>query len=294
VISVRRERAVSFSIDYLDIYWEIEPTLEDVQEYEFYLERSEAENGPWIRIAGPLVDRYHVRDNNTFQISANRVLYYRIITRHIATDTTVVGDPFDQKGRPTVMAQEIIRLENVLFSEFVGSRVWIFPRRTFGQRCPQCYDDVLQRRIDDSCPTCWGTSFSGGYHYPVETWAQIDEPPEATEQALLEDHRQTYYFALRTGPTPELKPLDLVIDYQNRRYRIISVGGTSRFSAGVRQEVKMLRIQRGAIEDAIPLRIPTTRTNFLPIREFESAATLESAKLPGLDTLLGAYGVRRG
>ncbi len=294
MITVRRERVVSFSLDYIDVYWEIEPTLEDVQEYEFSVERAESEGGPWIPIAGPFVDRYHIRDNNVFQISANRLYYYRVRVRHIATGVETVGGPFNQRGSPTVMAQEIIRLENVLFREFVGSKVWIFPRRTFGQRCPQCYDDVLQRRLDDACPTCWGTSFSGGYHYPVETWAQIDEPPEATEQALTEDNRQVYYFAMRLGPTPELKPLDLVIDYQNRRYRIISVGGTSRFSSGVRQEIKMIRIQRGSIEDAIPLRIPTTESNFLPVREFESAATLESAKLPGLDTLLGAYGVRRG
>ena len=35
MIKFRNERVLSFELDYLDVLWEIEPTNEDIQEYQF-------------------------------------------------------------------------------------------------------------------------------------------------------------------------------------------------------------------------------------------------------------------
>ena len=37
MISFCNERVLSFELDYLDVLWEIEPTTEDVQEYQFFV-----------------------------------------------------------------------------------------------------------------------------------------------------------------------------------------------------------------------------------------------------------------
>ncbi len=289
MIEFQNERVVSFSLEYQDVYWEIGPTSDDIQEYQFYVQRSEAEAGPWIDIAGPLIDRYYLRDNSFPAISYNRTLFYRIKALHQATGKEIYSKVFDRDGEEPLLAAEIIRTEKVLFEEFVGRKCWLFPRRTFGQRCPSCYDEVLQKRTDESCPTCWGTTFSGGYHYPVAIWAQIDEP-ERTEQVTVEDHRTVMYYGLRCNPSPDIKPLDLIIDHKNRRFRVVSVSGTSHLGVTVRQEVKLVTIQRGSIEDKIPLQVNAADEALVPSRVFTNPQCLESAEEPLLPSILGPYG----
>ena len=288
MIKIKNEKIRSFSLDFLDIFWEVESTTEDIQDYSFYVQRSEAEAGPWDPIAGPLIDKYYLRDSSVPQLSNNRTLFYRIMIVHNVTGDVSYSRIFDRAGKPDAYASEIIKLENVMFSEFIGVRAWVFPVRTFGQRCPDCWDDVLQKRTTDSCRTCWGTGFSGGYHYPIQVWCQIDEPPEKTEYVSLDDHRHTNYFNLRLGPSPDVKPMDLVVDHLNRRLRVISVGGTHRFGVTVRQEIKCLQTQKGSIEDSIPLKVPDS-LHLVPKRNFTNSSGRDIA---GYSDILGMYGYK--
>lgn len=290
MIQIVNERVRSFSIDYLDIFWEIKSTTEDIQDYSFYIERSEAEAGPWDQLAGPLIDTFYYRDANVPAISTTRTLFYRIKVVHNVTKDTTYSKIIDRAGRPDAHASEIIKLENVMFSELVGVRAWVFPVRTFGQKCPECWDDVLQKRTTDMCRTCWGTGFSGGYHSPIQVWCQVDEPPERTEyvSGLKDDHRQTNYFNVRMGPSPDVKPLDLIVDHLNRRMRVFSVGGTTRFGVTVRQEIKCLQTQKGSIEDAIPLAIPND-LDLVPKRNFTNSSSLDNV---GYSDILGIYGYK--
>lgn len=291
MIKFRNERVVSFSLDYYDFFWEIEPTAEDIQQYEFYVERSEAEAGPWDTIAGPLIDQYYIRDNSVHTITTNaRTMYYRVRCKHVPTDRTIYSKTVDREGPPTLLAAEMIRRERVLFEEFVGVKCWLFPRRSFGQRCPNCYDDVLGKTVDSRCPTCWGTGFSGGYHYPTAFWGQVDASPE-TEQVTVDDHRRVQMSQLRCGPSPGIKPLDLIIDHQNRRYRVVESGGTTRFGCLVRAELKLVLIQKGSIEDKIPLKVDTETVTLLPERNFQNAQTLQASQTSDLD-VFGLYRVR--
>lgn len=291
MIQFRNERVVSFSLNHNDVFWEIEPTTEDIQQYEFYVERSEAEAGPWDSIAGPLIDQYFIRDNSVHAITTNaRTLYYRIRCRHVPTDRVSYSATFDRQGSPNILATEMIRLERVLFEEYVGVRCWLFPRRSFGQRCPSCFDSVLGKTIESRCPTCWGTGFSGGYHYPTAFWAQIDNTTEG-DQVTTEDHRRVSGVQMRCGPSPGIKPLDLVVDNQNRRFRVIESGGTFMSGSLVRAEIRMVSIQKGSIEDKIPLKVDTATTVLVPPRNYQHAHTQESSKATTID-VFRMYGVR--
>jgi hypothetical protein len=280
---------VSFELDYLEVLWEVKPTTEDLQEYQFYVERSEAEGGPWLQVAGPMVDQYRFRDNSVPQITTNaRTMFYRVKVVHSPSGSILYSDLFDQEGDISLHAQEMVRLERILFEEFVAVHCWIFPRRTFGQKCPNCYDAVMEKIVDDQCPTCWATGFSGGYHYPVSFWAQIDAPEQA-EQVTLDDHRRVLYYQLRAGPSPSIKPMDLVIDYQNRRFRVVSVSGTARLGVTVRQEVRLVQIQRGSIEDKIPLKVDVASVKRFPERVFTNPHCLQESE-PDISSIFGAYG----
>lgn len=290
MISIINERVRSFSIDYLDVFWEIKSTTEDVQDYSFFIERSEAEAGPWDQIAGPLIDTFYYRDSNIPAISTNRTLFYRIKARHNVSGDTVYSTIVDRVGKPDAYASEIIKLENVMFSELVGVRAWVFPIKTFGQRCPECWDDVLQKVQSGSCKTCWSTGFSGGYHYPIQVWCQVDDPPERTEYVspMKDDHRQVNYLNIRMGPSPDVKPMDLIVDHLNRRMRVFSVGGTTRFGVTVRQELKCIQVQKGSVEDAIPLKVPDS-LDLVPKRNFKQSTGRSN---PGYKDVLSIYGYK--
>jgi hypothetical protein len=292
VIKFRNERVRSFSRSYNDFYWEIVPTSEDLDDYDFYVERSEAEMGPWHEIAGPFIDRYYFRDPSPPKISAVRTLFYRVRAVHRLSGKEIYSDRVDPYGKEPLDAQEMIRLEEMLYREFVGVRCWLFARRSFGQRCPQCYDEVMGKRMEESCPVCFGTTFSGGYHYPVEFFAQID-PVEMNEQVTEYFHHQPQQILLRTGPVPEIRPMDLIVDSFNRRFKALSVGGTARLQLPVRQDVRCALVQAGSIEDAVPVQVdtealqPTASRLYTNPQNVEQVGAMDEEEL---SRLLGTYG----
>ena len=292
MIRLTDTRVTGFSRQYYDIFWEIAPTTEDIQEYTFTVERSEAEAGPFLPITDALVDRYAVRDNNVPLISHNRTLFYRVKVRHTPSGKVFYGETSDRWGKPDLIAQEIMRLETLLFREFTGGTCFLFPRRTFGQRCPQCWDDVMQKTVDSSCPTCFGTGFSGGYHYPVQFEAQIDEAP-VTEPVTSSDHHHQKMYTFRSPASPEIKPLDLFVDFKNRRMRVVQVSGTTRLGVRVRQEIQAVLLQPGSIADTVPLKVDAETLqlagwrNYLNPQNPESAGVVPDDSLSGL---LGRYG----
>lgn len=275
MIALKNERVVSFSLEYQDLYWEIEPTREDLQEYRFYVERSESEAGPFVQIAGPMIDRYYLRDSSIPAISLHRVFFYRIKVAHQLSGKEFYSRLFNRRGELPLDALEIVRNEQVLFREYIGTKCWLFPRKTFGQTCPQCWDPALRKRIDDSCGLCFGTGFSGGYHYPISFWGQRD-PTEKQEQLMSQNHHQLTMTSLKMGPTPFAKPLDLLIDHQNCRYRVVSVGGSARLGVPVQQSLKLQLVQKATIDDAVPLKVDLEDVELVPNRVFSNPQTLDA------------------
>jgi len=289
MISLTRVRVTGFSRRYLDVDWEIAPTNDDLQEWQFFVERSEAEAGPFQVVAGPLVDRYYVRDNSTPQISLNRLLFYRVRAVNQHRGVEVLSEVADREGREDLIAAEIGSLETMLFEEFVGTLTWLFVRRTFGQRCPQCWDSVLGKKTSDSCPTCFGTGFSGGYHYPVQFFAQIDKAPRVTQATTQHTHQQMTC-GFRCPGSPRVSPDDLIVDAKNRRYRVMTLAPTSRLGVDVHQEGQLIELQPGSVEDAIELRVEHRTLALANHRNFTNPHSPEDAGLDGLEHLLGRYG----
>jgi hypothetical protein len=288
VITVTDVRVGSFTLEYLDVTWAIVPTTEDLQEYTFTLERAEADFGPWTAITPALIDRYYVRDNEVHLHSTTRQYFYRVRVTHTPTGETTTTAPVTVEGALPLDAAEIVRLEAVQFQEVIGTRFWLFPVRTFGQRCPQCWDKLLARKTDDRCPVCWGTTFSGGYHYPVAFWGQMD-PTEQSDQVTSTTHLQTERTRMRCGPSPYLKSGDLVVDYQNHRFRVTQVSATRRLGRAVHQEAAMVRISKGSIEDRVPLQVDANTVTVAPPRVFTNPQTLEAATTLTLESLYGLY-----
>ena len=110
----------------------------------------------------------------------HRQLWYRIKVTRKSDSSVTYSDPARREPTPDLIAREVRRLEVLLMREYIGRLCWVFPVRTFGQRCPDCWDRVSRKRYRTNCLTCYDASFRGGYLSPMAIMLQIDPTPKVT------------------------------------------------------------------------------------------------------------------
>jgi len=288
VLRISEMRVRSFDLGYLDIYWEVDPCFEDIGDYEFVVERSDNEFGPYMDLTVPVVNRFHVKDVTVKgQHSYYHKLYYRVRTIKRGSDpveSTVFPDVGGIRlaAKPDLMALEMARLNNLKLKEFMGRKVWVFPKKTAGQRCGACFDEVSQRRLRSSCGVCFDAGWVGGYHAPVETYAMIVTPNETTIHANFGDI-QTEDTTLLLGNYPEIKEGDVIVEAENIRWRVAStISKVSKARAVIRQQAPIHRIPKSDIEYSLPLKMSDDEIRDLvasPERNYTNPQTIEETSL---------------
>ena len=270
MLEIRNLRAVSFDLDRIDLHWEIGSESEDPQDYDFYVLRSGSPLGPFDTLAGPLVDRYHFRDAQVSRLHRWEHYFYRIKLVHRQSGEELL---FPEEGgvnmtaRPPLDALYIRREEFVLFKEHIGRVCWVFKKRRFGMRCPNCYVRHSKRQTRSECFTCYGTTYAGGYHYPIETLIQFD-PSAKSEQGMTLVKTEQDNTTMRALWFPPLLPGDLVVEADNTRWRVLSVTNTERLRSVVHQELQMHAVVKGDIEYSVPLELEESTLQPSPPREF--------------------------
>lgn len=303
-LNIENIRVRSLSVDFLEVRWDIESTTEDVLDYTFQVLRSEAPMGPFDPISTEMQDRYLFIDNNIKGGNAFRQWHYKIRCRHRETDEVTDFGPASRTADPDLVATEVRKHINLLMREFVGRRCWVLPVRTFGQRCTDCWNPTLKKRIKSGCIRCYDTGFVRGYHSPIESFIQFDPTAKAEQQTNLGTLQQQNTTA-RLGFFPPLKPKDLVIEPENRRWRITQVSATERLRAVLHQEVQVHAVPSSDIEYRIhfDLGTQTIKTpngeELKPIdfgelffggaRNFTNPQTLESFESAEFGNILGLY-----
>lgn len=276
MLSVVKLKVRSLNLDYLDLQWEIEDTEESPYDYTFQVERAEGPMGPWDPTSPEFSDRYFFRDAFTNQGYRHRQHWYRIkVTRK--SDSEVTYSPqASQKADADLIALEVRRLESVLFEEFVGRQCYLFPVRTFGQRCPSCYDHVSGQRLRSQCLDCFDTTYIKGYHDPISIWVQFD--PGGKHVEINQPYTETTQSntAARMTDFPPCKPRDLIIEAgENKRWRVERVGTTQRLRATLHQELTLHGIPVSDIEFKVPVNVEDVMDLVVsPQRNFENAQHL--------------------
>jgi len=290
----------SFSLDFLEVTWEIDDTTMDVHDFQMTLERSEAPMGPWDVVAGPFEDRYRFVDNRVNLLDRWRLLYYRIKSvRKADTSDVVYSDAFTMQAAPDLIAEEVRRLERLVWEEFAGRRVFIFPVRTFGQHCPNCWDGpekgkgFTSKKNRSNCLTCYDTGYARGYLNPIEVFMQIDPSPKSVQTLPIAERQQSDTTG-RLPNFPLLKPRDIIVEAENRRWRVVRVPTTERLRAVVRQEPILHEIAKNDIEFKLPIRLENL-TDFepSPMRNFTNPHNLEAFEAEAIKDVFAVYGYRR-
>lgn len=276
MIDVTRLHVRSFDLDHLDIFWEISPVAgpqaenqpHEIFDYDFYVLRSgDSVMGPYVELGGPLRDTYRFRDIQVSLLHKYRQYFYKIRVVHRPSgESRETESAASRDAEPDLIAAEIVRSEDVLFREFIGRRCWLYPIRSFGPRC-SCYDVVMGRKTRSGHLPCFGTGWLGGFMFPIEVWPQFDPNPKSEQANPLQSTQQSDTTA-RMISFPPVKPDDILIESENRRWRVKAVSETERLRAVIRQELRVHEIPRGDIEFKLPLNVdvstlkPAAERNF--------------------------------
>lgn len=271
----------SFHVDFLDVYWEIAtvkgPTQDsdlkdhEIYNFDFFVLRSEAAMGPYEVMGGPFRDVYSFRDTRAPALHKWRQFFYklRVVDRRTQEEREFGPAP-SQEAPPDIIASAIIREEDVLFRGWIGRLCWLFPARTFGPRC-SCYDPVLNRISRANHPPCFGTGWLGGYLSPVELFTQFD--PSSKQVLFSAIPQQPVLTRARCSSFPPVSPQDILVEAENRRWRIVKCDATQRLRAIVHQELTLTEIPRSDIEYSIPLNVDARSLSPVDERNFKNAQT---------------------
>ena len=283
MIEVTNIRVRSFDLDRLDLWWEISTTSEDPQDYDLYVLRSTSPLGPYEQLHDePLSDVYHFRDMRMGLMHNWRKLFYRIRMVHRATEET---QEFPENRGASVDpplaldALEAARYEEILFKEKIGRPCWLFKKRTFGPRCPHCFDARLQRAKTKRCPACYGGTYLHGFMAPIQFYCQVDPTTKGNQLSTNSEQREEHTMA-RCIFFPPVDPEDVIVELENTRWRVAKVTPTKRLGSVIHQELRLRKIPEGSIEFTLPLEVDLENFMGGPDREFTNPQNLESAGRP--------------
>lgn len=292
MLVVSRIRVRSLDVDFHEVSWEIDATVEDVFGYTFEVLRSESPEGPFTELTVPFRDRYIFVDNTIQNGHKWRQWHYKIRVTNKETGETELYGPADPSPEPDLILMEIRRHMQLLFQEHAGRRAWVMPIRTFGQRC-ECWDSVLGKQVRSGCIHCYDTGFSRGYMAPIESYPQIDPSPKAQQTNNVGEFQQVDTTA-RMAHYPPLKPGDILVEAENRRWRVVQVGQTEKGRAVAHQEFTIHEVPKKDVEYAIPLDMGEALRDISvsPARNFSNPQNFENYGDEELRSLEDLYDTR--
>jgi len=286
-------RAGSFDLDRVDLQWEMRDTTENHLLFTTYVQRSESVSGPWDTLTGGLKDVWFFSDTTVPNRKPLRTLFYRLRAVQDSNQEETFTNPVRIEAEQDLLGEEMSRRQSLVYREFSGRDVVVYPVRTFGTRCNFCWDDIQKKRVKSRCISCFSTGYAGGYMRPLLiTMNVVRGAPDrkvATKYNVSEDK-------IATGNTwnfPTLKPDDLVIEKENKRWKIGHMEVGEKLRSVIWQRSVMYSIDHGHILFKLPVPVDPNDFQASPAREFSRPTDLESVgdRELDFDFILQAFSV---
>jgi len=281
-------KAQSLDVSVMELSWAVRDTTEDTYDYTFQVLRSESPEGPWDPITEPFEDQYYFIDSRLPAGPKWQTLFYQIKVVHKASQDVSIFGPVARGPKPDLVANYIRRSEQTLFKRITGRTCWVFPRRTFGSRCPSCWDSKLMAKKRSGCLTCYDTGYLRGYLDPMACAIQID-PGTKSLQSNTQQQDQQNQTSARMTSYPPIKPMDLIVEGENRRWRVTGVTPSERLRAVIKQELIIREIQPTDIEFKLPINIADLQEHQpSPGQMFTNPKNLQNT---GTEDYIDAFGI---
>lgn len=145
-------------------------------------------------------------------------------------------------------AREVTRRESLLLTKFTGIESLVFRKKTFGNRCPICWNREVEKVMRDNCTSCLGTSFEGGYFSGFKTLLQYETTPNPSvlgSQGTVEPSSISAW----TLNYPEIDTFDVIFRIPDwKLYRVDAVQTTELQTVKVRQILTLTELSKNCIE----------------------------------------------
>lgn len=128
------------------------------------------------------------------------------------------------KKRLQLVHRSVVRRSIIALQEFVGVRLAVLKKRTFGARCTSCYDEFTKSATHSNCSECNGTGWAGGGFYPA--FPTLGRVTEGAVQAQIENDGETKLVRAKidTINFPRLTRGDVLVEIDsNRRWEVDTV-----------------------------------------------------------------------
>jgi hypothetical protein len=217
----------------------------------FNVYKSGNQTGPFEKLTHTPIDATFLKDVTTQANSKFNTDWY-VVEAMTTTGKRIRSAPktWENIRAPFVeiRASEVQRREWLLLRKFTGVKTYVFKRRTYGKRCPNCWSFELEKIVKDHCKICMGTSFEGGYFPAFETLFQYDQNQDRLSLSYFGKFEPNEISAW-TIAYPELTSRDLVYRVPDGSiYYIDDKTPTTLQTVTVRQILKLVQLDQQAPE----------------------------------------------
>ncbi len=239
------------SRDCVIVSWWLRPTNEDLEKAVVTVSRSYSSQGPFESVGDVPGTQQYYRDSGALIADKWREVYYKL--RVTSLDGSAdESEAFGVASQPTLETIATRRRTDISL-RFEGVPCLIYVRRGEGQRCPDCWDPVLQKVGSSTCPRCFNTGRLGGFYSPVLTQVKIDPVTKSNEPG--DTLKQVSQTRGKCSFIPIVSPRDLVYEVNSgKRWRLVTVTPTEHHRVTIHQDINaMVEINPGDIEHKLPI-----------------------------------------
>ena len=160
------------------LLWELHPLFNGGAPLRFRIYQSRSGVGDWL-LVGTAVDTYMFLDENQWVYGKAPRWHYKLTVEDSEGNTyetctqQVLGNLPD---RDRALLNEMIRKESLRNGQYAGTCGWLFKKRRWGTKCPDCLDYDTGEIVNADCASCLGTGFTGGYFSGIEYWFSASVP----------------------------------------------------------------------------------------------------------------------
>lgn len=252
--------------NHIGVEWEVP---EDWGAVTFNVYFSPIEDGEWEKLNVTPIDGTFILDNTTQEyMKFNRGFYVveAILAdrNNITIRSPAVSWEAFQRRWVELRSIEIQRREYWLLSHFVGVKSYLFRRKTYGLRCPECWSNKTEKLIKDHCTTCFGTSFKGGYFDAAPIYGQYDATPNQNQKTYFGQYEPNQ-IGMWTISMPDVRPGDLIMRSGDwNLYRVERLTNTELQTNTVRQICVLTQLAKSDVEYQLLSRTLPDFTKDLP------------------------------
>lgn len=243
---------------HVHIQWSVEDRESALSDLEVL--RSQSPSGPFEIVAVLERSENCYSDAEPNLLGLNRNYWYMVKANSRLTDSEfALSEPktyeYELKGHRANMVRKARRDLKIQLERLNGVPIIILKRRTFGERCGECFNPLTNDVMYSHCNTCFGTTYVGGYHDPVYTYGKLD-PVVIQESISASGPSQSAITGLTITEFPEVDVNDLVVECRtNRRFKVKQKMQSEGSRIVVHQDLQVSELSRSAVEYDIPVRL---------------------------------------